>query len=127
MRKCVWTTAMMLCLAWALASAAQDQSSAAKQDAKPTHPHGPGKQMTKGISVPFTPGRVDNEGKVIPAVPDISKFEGEEEGPSWTEKGIADKAKAEAGAFRSLMKPQPRLVPPGKDYFLQRMPQGVAG
>jgi Bacterial Ig-like domain (group 3) len=44
-----------------------------------------------------------------------------------TEKGLADKARAEASEFSSLSKPAPHSVPLGKSNFLQHQPQGVSG
>src|SRR5580704_12672833 len=111
-----------LCCTLAIASAAQtDPGSPKAQTAQPSHLHGPGKHSLQGVKVPFNPGLKDNDGKVLQAVPDLSKFEGKEEGPSLTEQGLADKAKAEAGAFRHVVKPAPRSVPAGKSNFLQHL------
>lgn len=117
-----------LCCTLAVASAAQtDQGSPKAQTSQPSHLHGPGKHSLQGVKVPFNPGIKDNDGKVLQAVPDLSKFEGKEEGPSLTEQGLADKAKAEAGAFKDIVKPTPRFAAAGKSSFLPRLPHGAFG
>ena len=130
MRSCAKAAvcALILLSIFTVFSAAQaDQSSPKAQSSQPSHLHGPGKHALQGVKVPFNPGLTDKDGKVIPATPDVSKFEGMEEGPSLTEQGLADKAKAEAGAFRHVVKPAPRSVPAGKSNFLQHLPMGVSG
>jgi hypothetical protein len=120
----------ILALCWTLAqvSVAQTaQGSPNKPTRRASSQHAPGKHTLQGVKVPFTPGLRDKDGKVIQAVADVSKFEGEEEGPRMSEKGLADKARAEANEFSSLFKPAPRSVPPGKSNFLERLPQGVSG
>jgi Bacterial Ig-like domain (group 3) len=108
-------------------SAQTDQSSPKTQPSQPSHLHAPGKHALQGVHVPFNPGLKDAEGRVIPATPDLSKFEGMEEGPSLSEQGLADKARAEAGEFKNLIKPAPRFVPDSKANFLQKLPLGVSG
>ena len=130
MQRYVKTTLIVLALSCtlAIAGAAQtDQGSPKAQTAQASHLHGPGKHAMQGVKVPFNPGLKDKDGKVMQAVPDLSKFEGMEEGPSLTEQGLADKAKAEAGAFKTIVKPSPRFAAPGKSSFLPRLPHGAYG
>src|SRR5215831_13388725 len=108
MPKCAKIAVTILSLCWTLAvlSAAQTDHTAPDQPIRRAlSKHGPGKQKRQGVRVPFNPGLRDKDGKVIQAVPDVSKFEGEEEGPRLSEKALADKAKAEAGEFNMLTKP----------------------
>jgi len=119
-------TSGLLAFSW-LSVAQNGQSLSTAQTAQPAHQHGPGKHVLQGVHVPFTPGLKDKDGHVIPAMPDMSRFEGMEEGPSLSEQGLADKARAEAGDFRNMLKPKPRVVPAGKNGFLQRLPEGVSG
>src|ERR1700675_608673 len=94
---------LALCCTLTLMTVAQtdqssDQSSNQSFAKKPTHQasskHGAGKQALQGMKVPFTPGLLDKDGKVIPAVPDVSEFEGKEEGPILSPEALAAKAKA---------------------------------
>jgi hypothetical protein len=130
MQMCAKTAVVVftLCCSLVTASAQQaDQKSSTPQTSQPAHLHGGGKHALQGVRVPFNPGLKDKDGKVIMATPDISRFEGKEEGPSLTEQGIADKAKAEAGDFKSIVKPTPRMVPAGKAGFLPHAAHGAYG
>ena len=124
---------LTLCCAFAILSAAQTEPGPPNQTPPHTLSHqalsekGSGRHSLQGVKVPFNPGLVDKDGKVIPAHPRTERFEGIEEGPGLTQKGLADKVRAEGGEFSNLSKPKPHVVPLGKSDFLQRLPQGLAG
>ena len=124
---------LTLCWALSISCAAQPERGSPNQATSHTPSHqaisenGAGKHALQGVKVPFNPGLRDKDDKVIPAHPNTERFEGIEEGPGMTQKGLEDKARAERGEFSKISKPLPRRVAPGKSNFLQRLPQGVAG
>jgi hypothetical protein len=120
-------TIFAFCCAFALMAVAQtDQGSATKSGNHALSKHGPGKHILQAVKVPFRPGQRDKDGNVMQAIAEPDKVEHDDEGPEMTEKGLADKARAESGEFSALSKPKPRSVPLGKSNFLQHQPQEIS-
>jgi len=92
-----------------LACAGSVQLSYAQATKAPSSVNGGGHASTAGVRTPFNPGVTDENGKVIPAIPD-RRPPNDEEGPSLTEKGKADKALAEQHKAPGLTKPAPKLI-----------------